>query len=146
MISSQHEFSRTGSMIDADEITSIVGKPIDDAAVQHTLSNVPGRKQRKKHDAVYHTIYRDYGLEVNEKEGRLIALTLHSKSRSLAEYGGTAPEGLQMTMTREEVRGVLGEPDREMGGLYDQWDRGLYLMTVFYKKGLKVETINLGAA
>lgn len=131
----------------ANELTQLIGQRFKDQTVQDVLAKVPGRSKREKDDDdIYHT-YRDGGLELVEaaSSGRIAGLFLHAKGRSYKEYPGELPESLNFGMSRQEIRVVLGEPDKENGTREDQWDRGLYRLGVKYSAQGKIEFIYFSA-
>jgi hypothetical protein len=67
--------------------------------------------------------------------GRIASIFLYAKSKKVAQYAGELPDGLKWSMTQDEIRGVLGEPDQENGDDEDQWHRGRHRFGVKFKKG-----------
>lgn len=133
-------------MITAKELISILGKPLTDPKTQGVLAKITCAQKRSNHQTTRHYIYKDYGLEVVEdaSNGRVRTVFLHGKNRSFAAYGGELPEKLKLGMSQDDVRGLLGEPDKDFGD-EDQWDKGPYRIAARYGKKATVDSFYLTA-
>lgn len=123
-------------MLKAKDLEELIGQKVTDAKAQKIIAKIPVPGKRKKDDDYYHT-YEAYGLEFVESagSGRVMGIFMHAKHRKFAQYGGELPKKLDWSMTQDEVRGILGDPDQENGPDEDQWHYGKFRLGVEFKKG-----------
>jgi hypothetical protein len=124
-------------MLTAKDLESLIGQKLSDAKVQKVLAKIPAKGTKKKDDDVYYHTYKDYGLELVEDAdtGRIASIFVHSKSKPFAQYGGELPHKLDWSMSQDDVRAELGDPDQENGKEEDQWHRGRHRFGAKFKKG-----------
>src|SRR5262245_38671314 len=104
-------------MLKAKDLESLIGQKVTDAKAQAIIAKIPVAGKKKKEDGRYYHTYEGYGLLFiqDEDSGRVTTIFLHPKAKKFAQYGGELPNKLSWTMTQDELRKVLGEPDQENG-------------------------------
>jgi len=132
-------------MVTVDDLTSAIGKPMDDAAVRALLEKL-GPGTRSKDDIGIFYRHKTAGTILVENQGRLATVFLKPKGKGFKAYEGEIPFGIRFGQTKEDVRAALGEPTQEIGTFTDEYDQGMWTFKVNYTEAGVVERITLKAA
>jgi hypothetical protein len=123
-------------MLKAKDLEDLIGQKVTDAKAQKVIAKIPVPGKRKKDDDYYHT-YEGYGLQFVEdrSSGRVASIFLYPKAKRFAQYGGELPKKLAWSMSQDDIRALLGDPDQENGPEEDQWHYGRFRLGVKFSKG-----------
>ncbi len=122
-------------MLKAKDLEDLIGQKVTDAKAQKVIAKIPVAGKKTKDEDYYHR-YEAYGLEFVEdaSSGRVASIFLYPKAKKFAQYGGELPKKLAWSMSRDDIRALLGDPDKENGSQEDQWLFGKFRFGVKFSK------------
>jgi hypothetical protein len=119
-------------------IETLMSKSVDSAEAQEFFKKLPGKVKRDKSDEDVYYIHKEAAVEIVATDGLITGIFLYPR------YALPVPAKLSFGMSKDQVKKLMGKPDKVNDLGEQQWECDDYRLGVAWQKD-KISMIYLSS-